>query len=71
MGGTGLEPVTPSLSTRGDRSPPFAEVRSSRMATRFSLDRRTVIERERTPSVAIVATPLLRGETMEARGEST
>jgi len=34
MGGTGLEPVTPSLSIWGDRSRPFAQVRSTPMAER-------------------------------------
>jgi hypothetical protein len=34
MGGTGLEPVTPSLSIRGDRSRPCAHVRLTRMAPR-------------------------------------
>ena len=34
VGGTGLEPVTPSLSTRGERSGLFAEVRSGRIDER-------------------------------------
>ena len=34
MGGTGLEPVTPSLSIRGDRSRLCAHVRLTRMAPR-------------------------------------
>ena len=35
MGGTGLEPVIPSLSIRGNGSRPFAQVRSTRIHTRF------------------------------------
>jgi hypothetical protein len=31
MGGTGLEPVTPSLSNLGERSRPFAPVREKRI----------------------------------------
>jgi hypothetical protein len=34
-GRTGLEPVTPSLSSRGERSPRFGQVRLGRLATRF------------------------------------
>ena len=34
MGGTGLEPVTPSLSIRGSRSRQFARVRSGSMVQR-------------------------------------
>jgi hypothetical protein len=34
MGGTGLEPVTPSLSIWGDRSRPFAQVRSHSVVER-------------------------------------
>ena len=45
VGGTGLEPVTPSLSKRGRRSLPFAHVRSNRMNPRF---RGVASERERT-----------------------
>jgi hypothetical protein len=39
VGGTGLEPVTPSLSTRGGRSDPFAAVRSTRVVTGVALRR--------------------------------
>jgi hypothetical protein len=56
MGGTGLEPVTPSLSSRGDRSRPFAPVRPTRTVRRFRLVDRTSAERERTTSAAIAAT---------------
>jgi hypothetical protein len=42
MGGTGLEPVTPSLSTRSGRSPQFAGVRSGRMVERNPSGERTV-----------------------------
>ena len=35
MGGTGLEPVTPSLSSRGKRSRLFGSVRLTRTATRY------------------------------------
>jgi hypothetical protein len=41
VGGTGLEPVTPSLSTRGDRSRRFGQVRSTRTAARFQPCERT------------------------------
>jgi hypothetical protein len=40
MGGTGLEPVTPSLSTRSGRSARFAEVRSACMVERNRADER-------------------------------
>jgi len=58
VGGTGLEPVTPSLSTRGERSGRFAEVRSGRMVERHLKASERFSERERTPGVAIVATRL-------------
>jgi hypothetical protein len=35
VGGTGLEPVTPSWSTRGDHSRSFGQVRSARTTTPF------------------------------------
>ena len=41
MGGTGLEPVTPSLSIRSDRPRPVARVRPTRMVERFWLSDRT------------------------------
>jgi hypothetical protein len=41
VGGTGLEPVTPSLSTRSGRSRPFARVRSTCMVERNPVDERT------------------------------
>jgi len=47
MGGTGLEPVTPSLSIRGGRSLRFGEVRSEGMAERNPSVERT-LERTRT-----------------------
>ena len=47
MGGTGLEPVTPSLSIRGSRSRQFAGVRSGRMVERNPQRDRT-LERTRT-----------------------
>jgi hypothetical protein len=47
MGGTGLEPVTPSLSIWSDRSRQFAQVRSSRTVERNLLRDRT-LERART-----------------------
>jgi hypothetical protein len=46
-GGTGLEPVTPSLSIWSDRSRQFAQVRSSRTVERDLLRDRT-LERART-----------------------
>jgi hypothetical protein len=46
-GGTGLEPVTPSLSIWSDRSRQFAQVRSSRTVERNLLRDRT-LERART-----------------------
>ena len=47
MGGTGLEPVTPSLSRRCSRSRPFAQVRSMRTVERNTRAHRT-FERTRT-----------------------
>ena len=47
MGGTGLEPVTPSLSRRGRCSHPFTPVRLSRLVTGVAL-RRTEPVRTRT-----------------------
>jgi len=61
MGGTGLEPVTPSLSIRSGRSHLFAEVRLERMVERKQLASEHLSERERTSSVAIVATRSQRG----------
>jgi hypothetical protein len=56
VGGTGLEPVTPSLSTRSGRSLRFADVRSGRNVERNRLASELFCEPERTSSVAIVAT---------------
>src|SRR2546423_5768829 len=56
VGGTGLEPVTPACrfaATVRARSPRFAETASLSQATASEQSS----ERERTPSVAIVATP--------------
>jgi hypothetical protein len=39
MGGTWLEPVTPSLSRRGGRSDPFTPVRSTRLVTEVAVPR--------------------------------
>jgi hypothetical protein len=47
VGGTGLEPVTPSLSSRGDRSRPFAPVRPERMVARNRSASERLAERER------------------------
>src|SRR5213078_1025480 len=47
MGGTGLEPVTPSLSIRGSRSRQFARMRPGSMVERNPLGDRT-LERTRT-----------------------
>jgi hypothetical protein len=58
MGGTGLEPVTPSLSNLGERSRPFAPVREKRIVKPNLMVDRTPERTERTLSVAIVATPL-------------
>jgi hypothetical protein len=57
MGGTGLEPVTPSLSIRGS-----VRVSSLRFAQTASLSENTsstehLSERERTLNLAILATP--------------
>jgi hypothetical protein len=56
MGGTGLEPVTPSLSTRSSVSPRYAEVHSERSIEPNLSASERFSERERTVSVAIVAT---------------
>ena len=42
MGGTGLEPVTPSLSTWCNRSRQFAQVRSGSMVERNQCLNRTL-----------------------------
>jgi hypothetical protein len=56
MGGTGLEPVTPSLSSRGDRSLGCDQVRFARLIKAVSDFETNTRERERTQTVAIVAT---------------
>ena len=62
MGGTGLEPVTPSLSIWGRRSRQFGCVRSERMVERNPPTHRT-LERTRTNTEpAILATLGSRGE---------
>jgi hypothetical protein len=58
VGGTGLEPVAPSLSIRSGRSRRFADVRSGRMVERIRPADELPSERERMSSVAIVATLL-------------
>src|SRR5207247_8143505 len=54
MGGTGLEPVTPSLSIRGSRSRQFAPVRLNRIVERDLEFERTA---ERTRANAIPCHP--------------
>jgi hypothetical protein len=56
MGGTGLEPAAPSLSTWCSRSRQFAGVRSSSMVKRNPSRHRTPERRERTLILAILAT---------------
>jgi hypothetical protein len=56
MGGTGLEPVTPSLSIRGGRSRPCAPVRLTRMVARNPLAMFGRGERAGTSDVATVTT---------------
>src|SRR5918996_4884827 len=68
VGGTGLEPVTPSLSSRSGRSPQFAEVRPGRIVERNAPGERTLGAPERTSSVAIVATALAPGRSSRVRG---
>jgi site-specific DNA recombinase len=58
VGGTGLEPVTPSLSSWCDRSRPIGWVRSDGMVRCFPGRAANRRARERTVSVAIVATRL-------------
>jgi len=58
MGGTGLEPVTPSLSNWSSRSRPFAQVRSTPMVERIHRATERSSERERTLILAILATQL-------------
>jgi N-acyl-L-homoserine lactone synthetase len=55
MGGTGLEPVTPSFDSE-QRSLQFTDVRPERMVERNQSASEHLSERERTSSVAIVAT---------------
>jgi hypothetical protein len=56
MGGTGLEPVTPSLSSSGGRSLPFTHVRYMAPMQRFYAPGPNASEAERTLSAAIAAT---------------
>ena len=57
MGGTGLEPVTPSLSTRSSVRTGSDEDRSERVAELSFAGSERSSEHERTSNVAIVATP--------------
>jgi hypothetical protein len=59
MGGTGLEPVTPSLSTWCSRSRQFAVVRLGRLVERNLPASERLSERERTPILAILATRIV------------
>jgi hypothetical protein len=52
----GFEPTTFCMASAGDRSHPFAPVRSNRMFAAFSFRRANATERERTPNLAILAT---------------
>ena len=62
MGGTGLEPVTPSLSIWCSRSRPFARVRSGSIVERNRPATERSSERERTLILASLATrATLRG----------
>src|SRR5439155_21203886 len=62
MGGTGLEPVTPSLSIWCRRSRQFARVRSGGMLSGIHSATERLSERERTLILAILATrPSPRG----------
>ena len=57
MGGTGLEPVTPSLSIPCSRSTPFAQVRSTSTVEPNGQPTERLSEPERTRLLAILATP--------------
>jgi hypothetical protein len=59
MSGTGLEPVTPSLSRWSSRSRRFAQVRSDRNDKRNPTATERLSERERTTFLAILATSCL------------
>jgi hypothetical protein len=63
VGGTGLEPVTPSLSSMGDRLPVFAAVRYIEYLSLSPFSGPNGMERERTPSAAIAA---MRLQTVDA-----
>jgi hypothetical protein len=63
MGGTGLEPVTPSLSRWCSRSRQFAGVRSDRLVERNPPASERLSERERTPILAILATRVVTSST--------
>jgi hypothetical protein len=65
MGGTGLEPVTPSLSIWCSCSRQFAPVRSLGTVERNAQPAERLSEHERTPILAILATP--RGIRSAAR----
>jgi hypothetical protein len=56
MGGTGLEPVTPSLSKRLRRSRLFASVRFSLQTSTFALVLFATTAPERTPAADIADT---------------
>jgi hypothetical protein len=56
MGGTGLEPVTPSLSSQGGRSRAFAAVRLAASLSQIERSIERPSEPERTAILAILAT---------------
>ncbi len=56
MGGTGLEPVTPSLSRRSSGPTSSSGFTQSGIVERNRSASERLTERERTPNVAIVAT---------------
>src|SRR5438105_15066982 len=72
MGGTGLEPVTPSLSIWCSGSRQFAGVRSDSMVERHPCRDERSSERERTLILAILATQgPVRGRRVHMPGAAT
>jgi hypothetical protein len=66
MGGTGLEPVTPSLSIQCRRSLVFARVRLSLQISDFRFELFARVRSERTLSVPIVPTVFRANRRLEA-----
>jgi hypothetical protein len=67
MGGTGLEPVTPSLSKRSRRSLAFARVRLSLQISDFRFEPFARVRSERTLSLPTLPTDFVRFRALDSR----